>query len=84
MKLAVIALSTAALIASAPAMFAQGVSSKTPGHEMQKHGKKAGHGASSYAPGHRMQANRSKTSSPGASGYTPGQTPGSSSTSGSY
>jgi hypothetical protein len=47
MKLAVIALPTAALIASAPAMFAQGVSSKTPGHEMQKHGKKGGHGAPS-------------------------------------
>ena len=35
MKLAIIALSTAALIAS-PAAFAQGVSSKTPGHQMQK------------------------------------------------
>jgi hypothetical protein len=79
MKLAVIALSIAA-----PAVFAQGVSSKTPGHEMQKYGKKGGHGTSSYAPGHRMQANRSKTGNPGASGYAPGQTPGSSSTSGSY
>ena len=36
MKLAVIVLSTAVVIASAPAVFAQGVSSKTPGHEMQK------------------------------------------------
>ena len=35
MKLAIIALSTAALIAS-PAAFAQGVSGKTPGHQMQK------------------------------------------------
>jgi hypothetical protein len=84
MKLAVIALSTAALIVSAPAVFAQGVSSKTPGHEMQKNGKKGGHGASSYASGHRMQANRSKTGSPGASGYAPGQTTGSESTKGSY
>jgi hypothetical protein len=84
MKLAVIALATAALIASAPAVFAQGVSSKIPGHEMQKYGKKGGHGASRYAPGHRMQANRLKTGSPGASGYAPGQTTGSSSTSGSY
>ncbi len=56
MKLAVIALSTAVVIAFAPAVFAQGVSSKTPGHEMQKYGKKAGHRASNYAPGHRMQA----------------------------
>jgi hypothetical protein len=74
MKLAVIALFTAALIASAPAVFAQGVSSKTPGHEMQKYGKKAGHRASSYAPGHRMQANRSKTGYQGAYGYAPGET----------
>ena len=35
MKLAMIAISTAALIVSAPAVFAQGASSKTPGHEMQ-------------------------------------------------
>jgi hypothetical protein len=77
MKLAIIALSTAAVIASAPAVLAQGVSSKTPGHEMQKYGKKAGHRASSYAPGHRMQVNRSKTGSPGAFGYAPGQTTGS-------
>jgi hypothetical protein len=73
MKLAVIALSTAAVIASAPAVFAQGVSSKTPGHEMQKYGKKAGHRASGYAPGHRMQAYRSKTGYPGAFGYAPGE-----------
>jgi hypothetical protein len=74
MKLAVIALSTAAIIASVPVVFAQGVSSKTPGHEMQKYGKKAGHRASSYAPGHRMQANRSKTGYPGAYGYAPSET----------
>jgi hypothetical protein len=77
MKLAIIALSTAALIASAPAVFAQGVSSKTPGHEMQKKGSKIGtHGASGYAPGREMQAKGSKTGSPGASGYAPGQTTG--------
>jgi hypothetical protein len=74
MKLAVIALSTAAVIASAPAVFAQGASSKTPGHQMQKYGKKAGHHASSYAPGHRMQAYRSKTGYPGAFGYAPSAT----------
>jgi hypothetical protein len=73
MKLAVIALSTAAIIASAPVVFAQGVSSKTPGHETQKY-KKAGHHASSYAPSHRMQANRSKMGYPGAYGYAPSET----------
>jgi hypothetical protein len=77
MKRAVIALSTAAVIAAAPAVLAQGVSSETPGHEMQKYGKKAGHRASSYAPGHRMPVNRSKTGSPGVFGYAPGQTTGS-------
>jgi hypothetical protein len=73
MKFAVIALSTA-IIASAPAVFAQGVSSKTPGLEMQKYGKKAGHRASSHAPSHRMQAYRMKTGYPGASGYAPSET----------
>jgi hypothetical protein len=71
MKLAVIALSTAAVIAFAPAVFAQGSSSKTPGHEMQRYGNKAGHHASSHAPRHPMQANRSKTGYPGAFGYAP-------------
>jgi hypothetical protein len=72
-KLAVIALSTAALIASVPAVSAQGVSSKTPGHEMQKYGKKTGHRALNYAPGHRMQTYRSKTGYPGAFGYAPAE-----------
>ena len=71
MKLAVIALSTAAVVAFAPAVLAQGASSQTPGHQMQKYGKKAGHQASSYAPGHRMQADRSKPGNPGAFGYAP-------------
>jgi hypothetical protein len=74
MKLAVIALSTAVVIASAPAVLAQGMSSKAPGHEMQKYGKKAGHHASSSAPGYRTQANRSKSGYPGAYGYAPGET----------
>jgi hypothetical protein len=78
MKLAVIALSTAALIASAPAVFAQGASSKTPGHEMQERGSKNGSpSASGYAPGQEMQEKSSKNGSPGASGYAPGQTSGS-------
>ena len=81
MKLAIIALSTAALIASAPVVFAQGVSSKTPGHEMQQKGSvKGSPGASGYAPGQEMQAKGSKKGTEGASGYAPGQTTGSSST----
>jgi hypothetical protein len=80
MKLAIIALSTAALIASAPAVLAQGVSGKTPGHTMQQRGSMTGSpGASGYAPGQEMQATGSKNGSPGASGYAPGQTSGSSS-----
>jgi hypothetical protein len=74
MKLAVIALSTAAVIASAPAVFAKDVSSRTPGHEMQKYGKQAGHRASGYAAGRRMQTYRSNTGYPGAFGYVPNQT----------
>ena len=56
MKLAVIALSAAALIASAPAVVAQGVSSKTPGHEMQG-SVKGSSGASGYAPGQTSGSN---------------------------
>jgi len=67
MKFAVIALSTAALIASAPAVFAQDASSKTPGHAVQKHGKKAVHH------GQRTQANRSRTGYPGAFGSAPSE-----------
>jgi hypothetical protein len=77
MKL-VIAISTVALIVSAPAVLAQGASSKTPGHEMQDNGSKAGApGASGYAPGQEMQAKGSKKGDPGVSGYAPGQTTGS-------
>ena len=78
MKTKIIALSAAVLMATAPAVFAQGVSSKTPGHEMQQKGSKKGQpGASGYAPGHEMQAKGSKKGSPAASGYAPGQTTGS-------
>jgi hypothetical protein len=78
MKLAMLAISTATLIVSAPAVFAQGASSKTPGHEMQERGSKTGSpGASGYAPGQEMQAKGSKKGEPGASGYAPGQTSGS-------
>jgi hypothetical protein len=78
MKHAMIVISAAALIVSAPAVFAQGVSSKTPGHEMQDRGSKTGSpGASGYAPGQEMQAKGSKKGDPGASGYAPGRTNGS-------
>jgi hypothetical protein len=57
MKSMIIALSAVALIATAPAVSAMGVSSKTPGHHMQAKGSKKGSpGASGYAPGHQMQA----------------------------
>jgi hypothetical protein len=79
MKIAVIAVCATALLASAPAALAQGVSSKSPGHEMQTKGSKNGPGASGYSPGHEMQAKGSKNG-PGASGYAPGQTTGSNTT----
>ena len=77
MKRTIIALSAACLMASSTAVFAQGVSSKSPGHEMQDRGSKKGSpGASGYAPGQEMQARGSKAGGPGASGYAPGQTTG--------
>jgi hypothetical protein len=80
MKLAIIALSAAALIASVPTVFAQGSSGKAPGQEMQEKGSvKGSPGASGYAPGQEMHAKGSKSGSSGASGYAPGQTSGSSS-----
>jgi hypothetical protein len=78
MKTTIIALSAAALIATPPAVFAQGATSQAPGQEMQAKGSKKGQpGASGYAPGQEMQAKGSKKGSPGASGYAPGQTTGS-------
>ncbi|WP_369724071.1 MULTISPECIES: hypothetical protein [unclassified Bradyrhizobium] len=84
MKSKIIALSAAILMATAPAVFAQGVSGKTPGHEMQQMGSKTGEpGASSYAPGHKKHhathhATASKKTSAGASNFAPGQTTGTS------
>ena len=79
MKLTVVALSAAALIASAPSVFAQGSSAKAPGQEMQEKGSVKGtSGASGYAPGQEMHAKGSKRGTEGASGYAPGQTSGSS------
>ena len=72
MKSKIIALSAAVLMATAPAVFAKGASSKTPGHEMQQKSSKKGQ------TGHEKQAKGSKKGSPSASGYAPGQTTGSS------
>lgn len=77
MKTTIIALSAAILMAASPVAFAAGVSSRTPGHEMQARGSVKGHpGASGYTPGHKMQARGSVKGHPGASGYAPGQTTG--------
>ncbi|MDA9431141.1 hypothetical protein XH88_04905 [Bradyrhizobium sp. CCBAU 51627] len=78
MKARIIALSTAIVMATAPAVFAQGVSSKTPGHEMQQMGSKKGEpGASGYTPGHKMHhAKSARNTHHGASSYAPGQTTG--------
>ncbi|QQO31346.1 hypothetical protein JJC00_22155 [Bradyrhizobium diazoefficiens] len=84
MKTTIIALSAAVAMAMAPAVLAQGVSSKAPGQEMQQTGSKKGEpGASSYAPGHKMHhamhhAKSSKKTHAGASNYAPGQTTGAS------
>jgi len=71
------AVSAAALIASAPAVFAKGVSSRAAGHELQQHGTKHStqryRGASRYAPGHEMQQ---RSTQGYRSGYAPGQTTG--------
>jgi hypothetical protein len=74
----------AGAIVFATSAFAQGVSNKTPGHQMQD-AKKSGTestrpGASEYAPGHKMQDARksgAESTRPGASEYAPGQTTGS-------
>ncbi len=67
MKTTIIALSAAALIAAAPAVLAQGVTSKAPGlHKVSKK-----HHSRGYAALREMQAKGSKTGDPGASGYAP-------------
>ncbi|VIO74976.1 hypothetical protein CI1B_56940 [Bradyrhizobium ivorense] len=61
----------------ASSAFAQGVSTKTPGHQMQNATKSTAPGASEYAPGHKMHK-ATKSTAPGASEYAPGhQTTGS-------
>jgi hypothetical protein len=66
----------ASAIVFATSALAQGVSNKTPGHQMQDAKKSTAPGASEYAPGHKMQ-NAKKSTAPGASEYAPGQTTGS-------
>jgi len=68
MKVTIIALSAAALIASSPALLAQGASEKAPGQRMQDKGSVPGSpGASGYAPGQIMQDKGSKPGTKGAS-----------------
>lgn len=60
-RLPIIVLATLALGGTAFAA-EQGASSKTPGHEMQDRGSRAGSpGASGYAPGHEMKSGTSDT-----------------------
>lgn len=72
MKTTIIALSATALIAAAPAGFAQAVSSKTPALQ-HKVAKKPHLGVSGYAPQREVQAKGSKKGYSGAFGYAPGE-----------
>ena len=63
----IIALSAAVLIAAAPAVFAKGVSSKTP--SVQHKVSKKHHGVTNYA---EMQGKGWTMGYPGAFGYAPG------------
>jgi hypothetical protein len=58
-----------------------GASHSSPGYEMQNSTGGAtvtGNGASGYSPGHQMQGATTLSSEPGASGYTPAETSGTS------
>ena len=72
MKTTIIALSAAALIAAAPAVFAQGVPSKAPGlpHEVSK---KHHLGVPRSAPRRQMQAKGLKQGYPRTFGYAHGE-----------
>ena len=72
MKTTIVALSAAALIAAAPAVFAQGVSSKSPGLQ-HKVSKKHHPGVFGYTSLHEMQAKGSKKGYPQTFGYSPGE-----------
>jgi hypothetical protein len=75
-KTTIIALSAAALIAAAPAVFAQGVTSKTPGLQ-HKVSKKYHPAVSGHTPRREMQARGSNNGSnkgyPRAFGYAPAE-----------
>lgn len=78
-RLPIIVLATLALGGSAVAA-EQGASSKTPGHEMQDRGSRAGSpGASGYAPGHEMKSGG--TDSAGSTSRSGGSTTGTTGTS---
>ena len=71
MKTTIIAFSTAALIAAAPAALAQGIPGKTTG--LQPKVSRSHHpGTSGHAQPRETQAQGSKRGYPGASGYAPG------------
>jgi hypothetical protein len=79
-RLPIIVLATLALGGTAFAA-EQGASSRTPGHEMQDRGSKAGSpGASGYAPGHEMKSGTSDST--GSTSRTGGSGTGTSGTSG--
>jgi hypothetical protein len=82
-RLPIIVLATLALGGTAFAA-EQGASSRTPGHEMQDRGSKAGSpGASGYAPGHEMKSGTSdSTGSTSRTGGSATATSGTSGTSG--
>jgi hypothetical protein len=71
-KTTIIALSAAALIAAAPAVLAQNVSSKTQDQHHQVP-KKHPQSVSGYAPRHAMHARGLKTGYSGAFGYAPSE-----------
>jgi hypothetical protein len=66
----------ASTLVVATSAFAEGVSKKTPGHQMQGATTSTAPGASEYAPGHKMKK-ATRSTAPGASEYAPGQTTGS-------
>ena len=70
MKTTIIALSAAALIAAAPGVLAQNVSSKTP-DQQHKVTKKRPQVVTGYAPWRVVHAKGVKTGYPGASSYPP-------------
>jgi len=75
-KTTIIALSATALIATAPAVLAQGGPGKTPGQQ-HKVSRKHHPGVYGHVPLREMQARGLKKGYPGAFGYAPGEPSGS-------